>query len=322
MKKYSKVKRLGAPETKGMLQKPGKLFIKEKYDGQNMRLKADHENKRILYGSRNAVYKNEEDTAKTYRQGVNYIEDQVGLDYETLAALENEFKAELTLFVENMVRHSLEYDRDSMPQVIGIDVYIHREEEEGQYAHPGTVEMVFNDLGIKPARTVDVVEATEFDLEKFEIPESEYRDGKAEGVIFKHEDFISPVKNRKQYAKTVSEEFKEKHRNSTGYTKKDAETGADKLIANYCTNARIKKTVHKMTKDRGHSLEMSLMGNDESAHGLGLPIRVSRDILEEEHAEIVHKNWVIDMKEFRSKVADRCVNVLKQMIHAEAVNAN
>jgi len=213
-----------------------------------------------------------------------------------------------------MVSHSLDYDWEEIPQVLGFDIYDHEKEEYLRYDEAYSL---FNSIGIETAPIVDNFDAEEFDVERYDIPESEWRDGKAEGLVLINQDLDED--NRSGFstrAKMVTEEFKEKHKRQTG-ARQSAEAihGHEKVVSKYCTDARIRKNINKMI-DEGRDLGMELMSNRSESSGL--PIRVSTDILEEEADEIVKRNDKINWKEYRSLVADRCVYVLRQEIQKNA----
>jgi len=315
MKKFSKIKRLGHDRNQGILEE-GKLIIKEKLDGANFRatvteVEGQH---KWLFGSKNVEYKingepdYEENVDSRFTAAIKHIRENV--DPERVAET---FGTHYTFFGENMVSHSLEYDWEEIPQFIGFDIY---DEEKEKWLEWNEAYSFFESLGLETAPIVARMPAEDFD-DDFEVPESKWRDGKAEGVVIintgQEEDGRSGFSTR---AKTVTEEFEEKHQQSMGSSSKEAIHGHEKIVAGYCTNARIKKTVHKM-RDEGRNLGMEMMENKGDSKGL--PMRVTEDIFEEEYEEIVRSNHEVDFKELRSAVAKRCVSVLKSVIQNEAI---
>jgi hypothetical protein len=136
------------------------------------------------------------------------------------------------------------------------------------------------------------------DLDDITVPQSEYRDGKAEGVVITN----TQVGVR---AKLVTEEFKEKHRapTSSKAERSDTEIVADSII----TEARIEKTAHKLV-DEGEwdNLQMAMMED--------LPEAVIRDALTEEAGTIVMEhNYELDTAEFRSAASSKCATVLRAL---------
>ena len=316
MKKFSKIKRLGHERNKGILDE-GTLIIKEKLDGANFRatvVEVDGEYK-WLFGSKNVEYKIDgepdysENVDSRFKAAIKHIRENI--DPERVAET---FGTQYVFFGENMVSHSLDYDWENIPQFLGFDVY---DESKERWLDYNEAYSFFNSLGLETAPIVAKMDAEEYD-EDFEVPESKWRDGKAEGGVIinseKEEDQISGFSTR---AKTVTEEFEEKFEQSHGQSPKEAIKGHEKIVASYCTNGRIEKAIWKMV-DEGRDLGMELMANEEDS--LGLPMRVAEDIFEEEYSEIVRSNKKVDFKELRSRVAKRCVSVLKSTIQNEAIN--
>lgn len=314
MKNYTKIKRLGHKMNRDILENPeDELIFKEKLDGSNFRFTVvEHEGEvKFLFGSKNVEYKingepdYEENVQDQFQDAVDYIRE----NFEP-----EQFALNYTYFMENMVQHSLEYEWDDTPQVIAFDIYDERKEE---YLTWEAAEKIFKDVGLETSPVVERMKAKAFNPDDYEIPESNYRDGKMEGVVIinqdKEENHLSGFNSR---AKMVTEEFKEKHKKQTGARQSvEAVKGHEKVISKYCTDGRIRKHINKMKED-GRDLEMEMMQN--KGDDLGLPMRVSIDILEEEAADIVTRNEKMDWKEYRSLISKRCVRVLRQEMQKSA----
>ena len=138
-----------------------------------------------------------------------------------------------------------------------------------------------------------------------------------EGVVITNTDLEEDQRSGfSTRAKMVTEEFLEKHKNQTGARQsKEAIYGHEKIVSKYCTDARIEKHIHKM-RDEGRELGMEMMGNQENSEGL--PIRVAKDIFEEEADEIIRRNDDLNLKEYRSIVSKRCVRVLREFLQKKA----
>jgi len=266
--------------------------------------------KKFLFGSKNVEYKKngepdyEENVDDRFKDAINYIRE----NYDP-----KDFAIGYTYFAENMVKHSLEYDWQNTPQVIAFDIYEH---ETGEYLSWPSVKQIFSDLGFPTAPVVDEMTVEEFEPEDYEIPESNYRDGKMEGVVIinqdQEEDSRSGFNTR---AKMVTEEFKEKHKKSTGARQsKEAVHGHEKIVSKYCTSGRIRKHIGKM-RDEGRDLGKELMGSQEDSEGL--PIRIAVDIIEEEADHIVRRNDEMNWKNYRSLIADRCLRVIEEEMQKE-----
>lgn len=309
MKKFSKLKRIGHRNNQGMLEQ-GEILVKEKLDGANFRWTITEDGE-VVCGSRNVEYTDEDDVDSRFKSAIEYVEDK----FDNLGTHSTYFPR-YTFFGENMVKHSLEYKWEETPQVIGFDVYDH---EENEYLSVDDAHDLFATLGFETAKIVARMPAEDFDPEEFDAAqESEYRDGAGEGVVIintgMEENDRSGFSTR---AKMLTEEFKEKHDKSMGDgSKADEEPeGHNELIQSYCTDARIKKHIHKM-RDEGRELSMELMANEDGS--TGLPIRVAEDIVEEEYDSIVRMDDPVSFKKFRSAVATQCVSRLRAMMQGEA----
>lgn len=274
LKKFPKVRPIGHPDTEAVTS-PGNVYVLEKMDGANFRFgKRDGE---ILFGSRNNVYKNPKDIPNAFQHAVKFVQERVS---------PADLSEGMTYFGEAMHSHTLEYNWQSVPSVLGYAIY---DGDEDAFKPFPTVSRIYGNLSIP---TVPMVEVTRGpDLNKdYKVPESEYRDGVAEGVVFWH-------KNAER-AKLRSEEFKEKHDGPTA-SPVDFEAHG-KLVKKYCTNTRIDKRINDLL-DEGHTLGRPLMGE-------GLPINVARDVFEEHADEIVRMSETVDLKEYRSLIAKRCLS--------------
>lgn len=312
IKSYTKIKRAGHERTERAFDR-GELILKEKLDGCNFRFSVN-ENGEFVFGSKNVIYTidgepdYEENVDGRFTDAIEYIREKCNPE---------EFDQNKTYFGENMVKHSIdyEYDTNPPPQVIMFDVYDHEEEK---YLDTEEAYELLDKHPLELAPIVDLFEdASEFDPSEYEIPDSNYRDGKMEGVVIintdKDEDHRSGFSTR---AKVVTDEFAEKHKKATGANQsKEAIHGHEKIVSKYCTDGRIRKHIEKM-RDAGREFGMELMANQDGVDGL--PVRVSADILEEEAAEIVMRNDAVNFKDFRDLVADRCVFVLRQEIQKNA----
>ena len=222
----------------------------------------------------------------------------------------------VTVFGENMVKHSLDYNWEEAPRFIGFDVYAHTE-DGGYYFSTSQAYDFIEALGLETAPIVDEIHVDEFDQD-YEVPESEWRDGKAEGVVIINEDQEEGHRSGfSTRAKLVTDEFIEKNKQEMGGGGREAVHDYEKIAYKYATEARIRKQIHKM-QDEGRELGMELMEN--SGNSTGLPMRVVEDIFIEECPEIVRSNHTINMKKLRSKVAKKCVSILRRVMKNSELN--
>jgi len=319
MKKYDKIKRLGHRATDGILEPETNLVITEKLDGNNFRWTYDEEYEKLVFGSRNVEFRKEggepmdptdEGFGSQFKEAAKYVTDKLSL--EDLVVSTFDF-SNYVFFGENMVKHTLNYRFEEMPQWLCFDIY---DKTTESFISREEVKNLCEFLGFSPVPEASVYGVEDF-KEQFEpdkpesiVPEqSEFRDGKPEGVIVRNKD--NGIR-----AKILTEEFKEKHRADSQKSQHGEKSlpGDDvmTMLNTYVTDARIRKHIKKLTVDEDKDLEMELMEH--------LPMRVVEDVFEEEYEEIVRSRWTIDFKKFRSKVAKKCVKLLRAEIRYQATN--
>lgn len=280
LKKFPKVRPIGHPET-DVVTSDGKVYVLEKMDGANFRFKRDGD--RIVFGSRNVVYKNEKDIPNAFEHAVKFVRERVN---------PSDLPEDKAFFGEAMHEHTLEYDWPSVPSVLGYAAY---DGANGKFLPYPAADNLFRELSIPTAPLVEVIDGDEID-KHYSIPDSEYRNGVAEGVVFWDKSGGR--------AKLRSEEFKEKHDSPTA-SPQDFE-GHGRIVNEYCTKQRIDKRIDDLL-DEGHDLGRPLMGE-------GLPMAVARDIFEEGAHEIVGMSETVDLKEYRSLVAKRCLSRIDERL--------
>ena len=305
MKRYPKLKYPDHKKSNGLFAS-GEIFVQEKLDGANVRFTREAhldeqyhtEDRDIAFGSRNVVYKNQKDERKSFAHAIRYIRETV--PEEAIESIEDTIGGEVTIFGEAMHPHTLEYNFDNIPSVVGFDIWDH---SRNKFVNPKDAEYFIEEvLGIEYSPILDVIDATEWDEYSVTVPESAYGDVKAEGLVLKN-----PATN--VWSKIVRQDFKEKNSKTFGKSKKQQSSGAEKLSYQYITNARIRKSVHKLI-DEGeyNSLEMKMMEQ--------LPEVVIRDMAQEEAGNVFMKeSWEIDTAEFRSITSSRCARLLRKMIN-------
>ncbi len=233
---------------------------------------------------------------------IEHIGEQEMYDIQMEAPNHN-FIANNIIVHNCMVKHTMSYDWDRIPPLLGFDIY---DIEKERYLKTDTAKVVFEGLGLAFVPIIKTVTAGELkEITEDIIPISKYSLHQAEGVVFKN--------NEKQLiAKLVREKFKEKNKEVFGGCKKHAKTDEEYLVAVYCTNSRIDKMIFKLT-DEGEKIDMPMMKQ--------LPTRVYKDIWEENWQEITNmRGKVVDFQSFKKKVTGRCLAVLKQVIVNNALS--
>lgn len=305
MKKYPKLKYPGNEKTEGLFA-DGTIYIQEKFDGGNGRfMLQDHldseyheEDRDLVFGSRNVVYKNSSDETNQFADQVEFVRENV--DVEKLREYDDGFDG-IIIYGEYMEPHTLEYDWENVPPFLGFDVWSIGNEK---FLHPDVTKNVIEGINLPFVEYFDVIEASGWSDYDLEIPKSKYGDVQAEGVVFKNPDMGV-------YGKWVREDFKEKNKEIFGKSKRHQVTGAEKVAYQYITEARIEKAIHKLVDEHGYDYEMKMMES--------LPEYVIRDMADEEAANLfMEESWEIDTAELRSIVSSRCASILKRVINVRA----
>lgn len=305
MKKYPKLRYPDDKKSDG-LRADGDIIVQEKLDGANFRFTLEenldeqyHTDERdLVFGSRNIQFKNAKDENKQFAEPIRYVRETVNDD--AVRSVQDTLDAEVTLFGEAMMPHTLTYNFEDIPAFVGFDIWDH---EHHQFVPPSDAEHLFtNIMGLQYAPILDRVSVDDWGDYAVNVPQSAYGDVKAEGVVLKN-----PTTG--VWSKMVRQDFKEKSGKTFGKSKSQQEVGAEKLSYQYIANARIKKQVHKLI-DGGDwdSMKMEMMED--------LPEAVIRDMAEEEAGNVLmNENWEIDVAEFRSITSSRCARVLRKMIN-------
>jgi len=281
------------------------VYVQEKLDGANFRfMLRDHldeeyePDRKLVFGSRNVVWKHEVDVANAFSDhtetgegALEYIRDTINVGMMRMFDSENDG---IVVYGEAMHPHTLEYQWTEVPRVVIYDMW---KMGEQTFVHPYALKAKCRSLGLAWSPYVDEVPTDHYG--EVSVPQSAYRDGKAEGVVLKN-----PSTGAR--AKIVTDEFKEKHDGPSPSLSNVTDT--DVVVDTYVTSARIEKQAHKLV-DEGQwdELQMEMMAD--------LPEAVVRDAMDEEAGSIVmENNYEIDTRELRSKASTKCARVLRGLL--------
>jgi len=293
MKKYPKISEFGSEDISN-LQGSGDVIIEEKLDGANVGVKLNNDG--FLFRSRNVVGLN--GNREQFQQTIDYVNNKTTPEEMSQILCEHFGHNNLTLFGEQMVPHALEYDWENMPDVLWFDIY---DEENEQFVSYAKKQLVFEDLNFDMVPLITIV--GHVSPKDIEVPDSEYRDGKAEGVVLK-------CYGTQFFSKKRAEEFFEKRDKVYGKPKGRAADDNEKFVSKYVTNHRIEKNIYKIRDEYNRNIQMEIMPQ--------LMDTVYKDIWSEEWDEIIWNNWELNFKEIRNMVGTRCEEVLRQVINREA----
>ena len=284
--RYPKIFRVGHEKTQGIFRK-GEIVVEEKMDGANVRWMYDPKEDRLRFGSR----KIELTDAKDGGQFSKFIEWVKELDI-------NDLEPSHIYYAEYMIPHTIQYDWDRTPMILGFDVLA----PEGKFVNHDDAKSLFEAINVEFVPVIDVRKFYEIDDEYLNqvIPESRYYNGKAEGVVFKNYEL-------QKFAKLVAEGFKEVNEQIFGKGKKKAKSESPEMyiLEKYCPPRRIEKKILELEK-QGHPLDMTMMSV--------LPKAVWEDLISEESMNILNENVTLNLPKLRKLIPKRCVNVLQRMM--------
>jgi hypothetical protein len=339
MKVYPKIPRYDHPVVPAELFDADDLTLIEKFDGSAFRFTlydqryAEHypdqvasaadDGESLVFGTRKTVRGNHRDTLDeidgALHRAVRCLRE--GVDIAALRTLHAEYDGPLVVYAENLVYSTLDYgytNRD-LPALIGFDVLPYTEIEtitppanpyeetfEG-FLDTDTAWEIFERIRIDTAPTgSSFVPATildrlddGFDPETYTFPASSLAEEmQVEGVVVR-----SDASARR--AKLVREEFRELNREQFGQQPEDAQSGAEYVVATYCTPARIRKQVRTMVVEEDREFGLHL--NED------LYPRVVEDIWAEDWPELMELDVSFTPADVYPLVAKRCITELRKM---------
>jgi len=309
--KYPKIFHLGTKKAEGFIAEDAmdnEIVVEEKMDGANFRFGFVGGLFRV--GSRNVELTGKIHSVDEDCPACSNVDASAGQFKKAIQhALQyyNKIIPEYIYFVEYMIPHTLDYNWERMPLFIGLDIY---DAVKKQFLPWREKVSEFKRLGIPSAPLIWRGKLKDFTVEEYEnlIPQSAYRDGKAEGLVIK--DYT-----RQWFVKIVAPEFREANLKVFGAgarkkAKKYSQSGAEWFVNAFITRRRIEKIIDRLIEE-GHEADMTLMK--------WLPKEVLLDAWAEHYADAVFENVTIDMKELRSKTAKRCVEVLRRYLVRKAL---
>ncbi len=339
MRVYPKLPRYDHPVVPASFYGTDDLTLLEKYDGSSFRFTlyddryADSYPEAVrdaatgdgglVFGTRRSIRgchrtaMDEIDGA--LRRAVRCLRD--GIDESALRSYHEVFDSPLIVYAENLVYSSLDYgfsDR-KFPALIGFDVVPYSavetmtppgnpyEETFDGFLDLETAWERFDAIRIEDAPTaVSFVPATivdrptdGFDPDEYDVPQSSLAaDVRMEGVVVRSDEQCCR-------AKIVRDEFEELNRKRFGQDPADAETGAEYVVATYCTPARIRKQVRTLLVEEGRAFGCHL--NED------LYPRVVEDIWAEHWPELMELDVAFRPTDVYPLVAERCIAELRAM---------
>jgi len=339
MKVYPKIPRYDHPVVPAELFEAEDLTLLEKFDGSGFRFTLFDEryaaqypdqvvaaaagDGSLVFGTRKAIRGAHSDPLDeidgALHRAVRCLRE--GIDGAALRELHEEYDCPLTIYAENLVYSTLDYgytERD-LPALVGFDVLPseniesltppnnpYEETFEG-FLSRATAWDVFEqirrsdaprELSFEPA-TILGQPGGDFEPATYSFPTSSLAgDVTVEGVVIRSDEQARRVK-------LVREEFQELNRVHFGGEPEEATSGAEYVVATYCTPARIRKQVRKLVVDEGREFGLEL---NEDLHR-----RVVEDIWAENWQELMRLDRVFTPVDVYPLVAKRCITELRKM---------
>lgn len=283
--KYKKIYRLGKEECEGILL--GRVYVQEKVDGANTQIWL--EDNEICTGSR----------SHRIVEGFNGFCAYVKMDEPIKKFFED--YPNYRLYGEWLVRHTIQYKETSYKKFYLYDIA----EENGHMLELSEVEMLALRYGIPYPQIFDVIEnPREEQIQKYVGLTNLGEDG--EGVVLKNPAFVNKFGDQ-QYAKVVTQKFKEDNGLVFGGNNKYSDTYWEMYIINkYMTLERIQKLIHKIqpTVDKPLGLE----------HTPRIAGTAFHDMMTEEIWEICKKVGTIDFKKLNGLATRKAIQIYKDII--------
>lgn len=257
----------------------GHLWIQELLDGGRLRFQLQNTGV-IRFGDQNSVF-DSGDIPEPFGHAVRHVRER--LDREALRAAVDDVES-VVFFGESMHRHTIEYDWSRTPSFLGFDVW---SADRESFLSPDAVQQIYERLGLQVVNTFEQeVRAIHFDPESYEIPESNWYDGPAAGVVFRNK--------RGGRAKIVRPEFE---------TVDDGEpvgASAGELASQYVTYSRL-TTVARKLSNQGHPITVDAVYE-----------RAVEGVIREHHRQLFHGASDVDMGELHSEIAALVQNFLNE----------
>ena len=298
-KRYPKVHRLGKDETDGVLL--GTVHVEEKIDGANGQIWV--EDNKICIGSRNnkltCDVHNPKDGDNRFNGFLDYVAKHDGIN--KLLKDHPEYR----LYGEWLVRHTINYKETAYQNFYLFDITTIKDGEEVEEFFPKEdVIRIADKYGIlRPEYHGTFDNPTEEQLTTL-VGKSVLGDN-GEGVVLKNLEFRDAFGNC-NYAKIVTQDFKESNAITFGGNNKHSETYWEMWIVNkYINSARVIKIIHKIESE---------IGKLDLKHTPRVAGSVYHDVLTEEIWEIAKNAGHVDFNNLKRLALRKAVQVYKDIL--------
>lgn len=338
MKVYPKIPRYDHPVVPDGFFDADDLRLVEKFDGSSFRFTLYDERYADMYpeqvaatadGDGSLVFGTRRQIRGSHRDPLDTIDGALhravrclrnGIDKTVLRSAHDEFGCPVVVYAENMIYSTVDYGftEQAVPALVGFDLLPFDaietmtpkgnpyEEIFEEFCSAATAWDLFERLQV-PTVTPEVafVPATQidrpdpgFDPATYTVPESSLANVRMEGVIVRSDEWARRVK-------ILRDGFQERNREQFGMQPDDAETGAEYVVATYCTSGRIRSVLRQLVVEEGREFGLHL--NEE------LYERVVEDIWAENWQELMTLDQSFTPVEVYPLVAQRCITELRSI---------
>ena len=303
--KYPKIYYVGSKHTEGFFSpdaRDNEIVIEEKMDGANFRFGVIDGQLRV--GSRHR------DLTSVIRPDGSVdpnIANQFSRAIEYVLQRKDLLHPGYVYFAEYMIPHTLDYDWDHIPLLLGFDVL---DTSTGRFLDYDAKIRAFRSANIIPVPLVWRGPLRDFTLSAYQnIPRSRYRNGSAEGLVIK--DY-----SRQFFVKIVAPEFREENKKVFGRGKRSArrllqDDGSQWFVDAFITRRRIEKVINTLVNEYNYPADMSLLER--------LIPEVIKDAWSEHWADVAFENVVLDTRRIRKLSAARIVKVYRAWLTRRAI---
>jgi hypothetical protein len=338
VKVYPKIPRYDHPVVPDEFFEADDLLLVEKFDGSSFRFTLYDERYANAYpeqvaaaadGDGSLVFGTRRQIRGSHRDSLDTIDGALhravrclrnGIDPTVLRTAHEEFGCPVVVYAENMVYSTIDYGfaEQAVPALVGFDLLPfdtietmtprgnpYEETFEGFCSASTTwdlferlqVSTVAPEFAFVSAKRIDRPDPG-FDPDTYTVPESSLANVRMEGVIVRSDE-------RARRVKILREGFQERNHEQFGMQPDDAETGAEYVVAKYCTSGRIRSVLRQLVIEEGREFELHL--NEE------LHERVVEDIWAENWQELMTLDRSFTPAELYPFVAQRCITELRSM---------
>ena len=253
----------------------GHLWLQEWVDGAPLRFQLQ-DSGLLRFGSEEAVF-DPEDVPLGYRYAVRHVREH--FDRGVLRRALDDVESAVFFGVAPRLQ-SVDYDWARTPPFLGLDVWT---ADGDRLLPPDAVDALYGRLGLTPVNTFrKELRATDFDPGDYGIPESNWYEGPAAGVLVRNK-----TGDRAKLPNSTPQE-----------TPEPFDDDAAAAVAEFVGDERIESTAATLaTDDRGADVDAVVE-------------RVVEAVAREEYARLFGSDASIDSAVFRSAIAERASRVL------------